>query len=122
MNKVVCLALFFVALAFAQQSPDLHAGADINNPLSKRRYSRTFNVVNYGAVHDGTTNDSGAVARAIAAIPESGGGVIYFPKGVYSLPVADENLANSGFVITKDSVTIRGAGKGKALIIGHQTN
>lgn len=41
-----------------------------------------FNVKNYGALGDGTTNDGPAVATTIAAAIAAGGGIIYFP-GVF---------------------------------------
>lgn len=37
------------------------------------------NVLQYGAVGDGVTDDSAAIAAALAAIPTSSGGVLYFP-------------------------------------------
>jgi hypothetical protein len=42
-----------------------------------------FNVENYGAVHDGTTDDTDAIQAAINAAFSAGGGQVYFPKGVY---------------------------------------
>lgn len=41
----------------------------------------TFNVRDYGAVGNGTTNDLGAINAAIAACPP--GGRVWFPPGVY---------------------------------------
>lgn len=41
-----------------------------------------FNVKTYGAVGNGSTDDTTAITTAIAAIP-SGGGVLYFPAGIY---------------------------------------
>ena len=40
------------------------------------------NVKNYGAVGDGKTDDSEAIRKAMAALPD-GGGVVYFPPGHY---------------------------------------
>ena len=42
------------------------------------------NVVDYGAVHDGTTDDSTAINNAIAALPVTGG-IVYFPAGDYAI-------------------------------------
>jgi hypothetical protein len=42
-----------------------------------------FNVEDYGAVHDGTTDDTAEIQAAIDAATAGGGGVIYFPPGVY---------------------------------------
>lgn len=41
-----------------------------------------YNVKSYGAVGDGTTDDTTSIQNALAAIP-SGGGVLYFPAGIY---------------------------------------
>lgn len=38
----------------------------------------------YGAIGNGTTNDSAAISAAIAAIPSTGG-TVYFPCGVYKI-------------------------------------
>jgi hypothetical protein len=43
-----------------------------------------INVKDYGAVGDGSTNDSTAFAAAVAALP-AGGGSIFIPNGVYAL-------------------------------------
>jgi len=45
----------------------------------------TFNVQDYGAVGDGTTNDTAAIQAAAAAIQAAGGGTLYFPAGTYSV-------------------------------------
>lgn len=37
----------------------------------------------YGATGDGTTDDTAAVAAAIADLVTAGGGILYFPKGTY---------------------------------------
>ena len=52
-----------------------------------------FNVLEYGATGDGTTDDTDAVNAAIAAIPTTGntpGGVLYFPRGHYRLDQIDD--------------------------------
>src|SRR5271170_8090644 len=42
-----------------------------------------FNVMNYGAVGDGTNLDSPAINAAIAAAGAAGGGTVTFPAGNY---------------------------------------
>ncbi len=44
----------------------------------------TFNVRNYGAVGNGTTNDTAAIQKADDAAAKAGGGTVYFPAGTYS--------------------------------------
>jgi len=43
----------------------------------------TLNVLDFGAVPDGTTKNTAAIARAIAAVKEAGGGTLVFPAGRY---------------------------------------
>lgn len=47
--------------------------------------ARVFNVMDYGAMHDGVTNDQTAIQAAINACFTAGGGTVYFPNGVYIL-------------------------------------
>jgi polygalacturonase len=42
-----------------------------------------FNVVDYGAVPDGRTKDTAAIAKAVAACSAAGGGTVFFPAGRY---------------------------------------
>ncbi len=42
-----------------------------------------FNVLDYGAVPDGKTKNTAAIAKAIAACAEVGGGTVLFPAGKY---------------------------------------
>lgn len=44
---------------------------------------QTFNILNYGAVADGTTNNALAIQKAINAAVTSGGGKIIIPKGSF---------------------------------------
>ena len=44
-----------------------------------------FNVLDYGAKADGSTLSSPAVQKAVDACAEAGGGIVYFPKGIYVL-------------------------------------
>ncbi len=51
--------------------------------LSAAASSTTFNVLDYGAVPDGQTKDTAAIAKAIAAAHAVGGGTVQFPAGRY---------------------------------------
>ncbi len=42
-----------------------------------------FNVRDYGAVPDGSTKSTAAIARAVAACSAAGGGTVHFPAGRY---------------------------------------
>lgn len=50
-----------------------------------------INVMNYGAIGDGSVDDTTAIAASIAAIPSTGG-VLYFPPGTYK-------VSGSGFTL-----------------------
>ena len=69
--------------------------------LTKATYSMingaVFNVLDYGAKGDGITDDTAAITAAYddAYTTFSGPGVIYFPKGIYSVTSLNFNVANS---------------------------
>jgi hypothetical protein len=44
---------------------------------------RVYNVEDYGAVHDGVTDDTVAIQAAINAAHAAKGGVVYIPNGIY---------------------------------------
>lgn len=62
---------------------------------------QTFNVKNYGATGNGTTNDYAAIAAACAAAAAAGGGTVYFPAGIY---------LSSSTLTLPDHVNIQGDG------------
>jgi hypothetical protein len=69
--------------------------------LTKATYSMingaVFNVLDYGATGDGTTDDTAAITAAYDAAytTANGPGVIYFPKGIYSVTSLNFNVANA---------------------------
>lgn len=44
-----------------------------------------FNVEDYGAVHNGVTDDTASIQAALNACHAAGGGTVYFPPGIYQL-------------------------------------
>ena len=44
----------------------------------------TYNVKHFGAVADGTSNDAGAINKAITVCHAAGGGTVFVPSGVYA--------------------------------------
>lgn len=70
--------------------------------------SPSFNVKDYGAVGDGSTDDTTAIQSAITACGTAGGGVVYFPKGSYK--------TTSTLTVSSDSVKLRGDHSDSAVI------
>ena len=51
--------------------------------LASAGFAAGFNVVDFGAVPDGTTKNTAAFAKAIAAVKQAGGGTLTVPAGRY---------------------------------------
>lgn len=47
-----------------------------------------ISVADYGAIGDGSTNDTAAIQAAITACGDAGGGIVYIPQGTYKLTAA----------------------------------
>lgn len=67
-----------------------------------------FNVKKYGAVGDGTTNDTTACQTALNAAVAAGGGIVYFPTGTYSV---------TGLTLTLGSAKVKVCGAGQSSVI-----
>jgi polygalacturonase len=52
-------------------------------PLCGAATTPAFNVIDYGAVPDGQTKDTAAIAKAVAACAQAHGGTVVFPAGRY---------------------------------------
>lgn len=70
--------------------------------LCNPAHAAQFNVKNYGAKGNGTTDDSQAIANAIAAANASPGSTVLFPAGTYFIGPASP-------VLTPKSITLLGA-------------
>ena len=44
-----------------------------------------YDVKDYGATGDGTTDDSTAIQSAITALETNGGGILFFPAATYKI-------------------------------------
>lgn len=75
-----------------------------------------FNVLNFGAVADGVTDDSAAFNAASAEIATAGEGILYIPKGTYCLGVNGSGQVYSGLRITSSNVSVRGDGAGQTIL------
>jgi parallel beta-helix repeat protein len=68
---------------------------------------QVFDVKTYGAVGDGSTDDTGAIRSAIRAASATGG-VVFFPPGVFVLPgrITCKSLNNVSFQGSGKSATV----------------
>ncbi len=66
-----------------------------------------YNVRSYGATGDGTTDDTTYVQAAIDAAIAAGGGVVYFPRGVYKISGAlqDTGRSNAQLLLPRINLT-----------------
>jgi polygalacturonase len=70
----------FVLVSTAQGQAQLPENFSVVQPKIPEH---TFNVMDYGAVADGKTLNTGAFKKALAAIEAAGGGVLDVPAGTY---------------------------------------
>lgn len=70
------------------------------------------NVKDYGAVGDGSTNDSAAVDSAVAALPAAGG-ILYFPPGTY---IVDPDAGGGASLDPERPILLLGAGPGISIV------
>jgi hypothetical protein len=68
------------------------AGANAVTTTVQAKLRQYVSVIDFGAVGDGSTNDTAAFANAIAFLDTSGGGELYIPDGIYML----DSLTMSG--------------------------
>jgi hypothetical protein len=81
--------------------------------LTKVTYSMikgaAFNVLDYGATGNGSTDDTVAILAALTAANAAGGGTVYFPAGTYIFP---SNLTVTSF----NNIALQGAGQGNTVL------
>ncbi|MER5461501.1 glycosyl hydrolase family 28 protein [Streptomyces sp. NPDC002668] len=81
-TAATALLCFAVALGIAQPP----AGAQPETPqpaVAAAPAAAEFDVRDYGAVGNGSTNDTSAINKAITAANTAGGGIVRFPPGTY---------------------------------------
>jgi hypothetical protein len=93
MRSLILALLLAPSLALAQHAPSPGAGTPVVTATGSTtarsladRAATTKNVLDFGAVCNGTIDDTAAIRAANAAIP-AGGGVLYIPPG-YTCGVA----------------------------------
>ncbi|HEY4248813.1 MAG TPA: glycoside hydrolase family 28 protein [Lacunisphaera sp.] len=114
---IVCLGLFACVTgwsAIAAAAVDNDPIAPVRAPFPIPQFSRptfpdrVFNIRDYGAVADGSTKNTAAIERAIAACADAGGGRVLVPAGRwFSGPIhlrskIDLHLAEGAEVIFSD--------------------
>lgn len=77
-----------------------------SNANMKQIPGPVHNVKGYGAKGDGKTDDTEAIQNAIDEAHSEGGGIVYFPVGIYMV---------YGLII-KDFVTLQGVGKNSSIV------
>lgn len=101
--------LLFIVLGLAVLTSASRATAEKSSPsvrlwtetsaysaLQRDAYARVFNLKQYGAKGDNSTNDAAALKLAVTAVNAAGGGTLFIPDGTYLLtygnPTTDPNL------------------------------
>lgn len=74
-----------------------------------------FNVTEYGAVCDGTTDDYSAINAAVLAVQAAGGGTVVFPGRVC---VINQMLAISGSPNGYTKISLQGQGQYSSYLVG----
>src|SRR5580704_11247063 len=83
-----------------------------------------FNVKSYGAIGNGTSDDTVAIRSAINAAVANGGGIIYFPAGTYAVDnqpgdTFSNPLFPAIFNITTSNLVFMGAGASNTTLSGY---
>ncbi len=71
-----------------------------------------FNVKDYGATGDGSTNDTTSIQNAINAAQTAGGGVVYFPSGTYMVAPT----SSPALTISNNGIRLVGANRRTAVL------
>lgn len=78
---------------------------------AENRFADVFNVKDFGAVGDGSADDSPAISAAFTAANTAGGGTVYFPAGTYLMET--NATGNNNYMINLsgfDYIHIKGDG------------
>lgn len=70
-------------------------------------------VKDFGAVGNGSTDDTAAIQAAITAVAAASGGTVFFPKGTYKI--------SSALTVTAGNTCLQGEGYGAAILTTNST-
>ena len=91
--------------------------ATVKTKTTNNPHTKVFNVKNFGAVGNGTTNDTKAIRNAIEAARNEGGGIVYIPAGTYTVMPTTSKPEGQVVIFTMTShITIKGDGPDKTII------
>jgi hypothetical protein len=79
-------------------------GTSASNRAINLKLQETVSVKDFGAVGNGTADDTAAIQAAITYVESLGGGNVYLPAGTYNI--------SSGFIITTTAINFVGQGNG----------
>lgn len=82
-----------------------------NNNTLLDKGNRVFSVKAFGALGDDTADDTTAIQSAINAANTAGGGIVWFPAGVYKLTAALKfYTGTTPTIVAYSNITLAGAG------------
>jgi hypothetical protein len=109
MGRIICRTLLLCAFAICGRAETRDPCTPPNFPLPQFK-SASFNVRDFGATGNGSTNDTAAINRAIEKCSGSGGGDVVFPQGTY-IAASIHLQSNVRFLLDQEAV-ITGAKSG----------
>ncbi len=84
------------------------SGAPASKKITALNFLKQYNVKMYGAVGDNSTDDTTAIQNTINAANSAGGGIVFFPVGVYKLTSALTGYSNISYVGAASSYQANG--------------
>src|SRR5437764_903648 len=87
------------------------ASAGAVGPAGSITPDAVFNVKNFGATGNGSTNDAAAIQKAVDAANTAGGGTVEFPAGTYKTG-ATIHLHNNITIMLDSGSTLTGTSSG----------
>lgn len=101
-------------LGYGQVAVTMPAGGSaLGDQIGLHTFNGMYNVLSFGAVGDGVTDDTAAIQLAIDTAETDGYGTVYFPPGRYK--------TTSGLTVTASNISLKGAGRGASFIFPYQT-